>query len=307
MKKIYFIFSLLLASYSGFSQALTTEPEDFKPDDSVMFKFDIKAATNQSLLNHDPEDVYLWTWVPKDGGRPLEWEQGSWGASNPNLKLKYLGDNVWGFKMKPTEFYGMTAAEIYGKVVTDAGKGLKGNFYMLVKAKDGSAQTEDMAVLIVPPISARKVQMFPDKVKNGIGELTDTAFIHMDDAVTFFYDKKLEQSDTLKAITEFSVVAEGKLEDGATVRVSLLKDVGANPKLSMKLTTDNVYRFSFIPNILYKDVIPAGKKLVSMQLRIVKTVIGSKPTEAQTVEDIQLMKTGPGSSKKSIFYIYPVE
>lgn len=307
MKKILFILSLFLTAQGTFAQ-VSTDPEDFKPDDSVMFKIDIKACTNQSLLNHDPEDVYLWTWNPKESGRPVEWEQGSWGSSNPNLKMKYLGDNVWGFKMKPTEFYGMTAAEIYGKVVVDANKGLKGNFYMLAKAKDGSAQSEDLAVLIVPPVSARKVQMFPDKVKNSIGELTDTAFVQMDDALTLFYDKSLEASTTLQAVTEFSVVAEGLLTNGSTVRVSLLKDVGSNEKLKMKLTsTTDLYRFSFIPNALFKDVIPAGQSLASLQLRIVKTIIGGKPTDAETVEDIQLMKTGPGSSKKSIFYIYPAQ
>lgn len=305
MKKLLSIFIAVFLALNGYSQALTTDPEDFSPSDSVMFIVDIKQCTNQSLLDTDPEDVYLWTWVPKEGDRPLGYEQGSWGASNPNLKMKYLGDNRWGYKMKPTDFYGMTAAEIYAKVVVDQGKGLKGNFYMLAKAKDGSKQTEDLAYLVVPPILARKVYMFPDKVKAVDGTLSDTAFIKMDDAVTLFYDHKLEEKASLKTVSEFSVIAEAKLEDGTLVRVSSLGQVGSNDALRMKLTTDDVYRFSFIPNLLFKDKLN-GKKLRNLQLRICQT-LPSAPPQSAIVEDQQLMKTGDGSAAKSVFYIYPIE
>lgn len=280
MKKIIFSLLLICLVNSGnlFAQALTAEPADFSPTDSVKFIIDIKQCTNQQLLNHDPEDVYLWTWKPEEAGRPAEWAQGSWGASNPNLKMKYEGDNVWSFKMVPVSFYGVDAATCYAK-----------DFFMLAKAVDGSAQTEDLSLLVEPPASGpKKLYVFPDKVKK------DTVYIKMNDAFTIFYDRKLETKPELISNTEFSVFAEGVLDDSTTkVRVSTLGLVGSNDKLKMKATSNDIYRFSFIPEKLFAEAMQAfpGRRIIQMRFKIIKTKTGA-PTLAETVEDIVLMPNG---------------
>lgn len=279
MKKIL---SILLIGITGVgtlsAQALIAEPADFSPTDSVKFIIDIKQCTNQQLLGHDPEDVYLWTWKPEEAGRPAEWAQGTWGASNPNLKMKYEGDNVWSFKMVPVSFYGVDAATCYAK-----------DFFMLAKAVDGSAQTEDLSIMIEPPATGpKKVLVFPDKAKK------DTVYIKMNDAFTVFYDRKLETKPELVGNTEFSVFMEGILDDSVSkVRVSPLGQVGANDKLKMKEVGNGMFRLTFIPEKIFAEAMTAfpGRRIIKMQYKIIKTKIGA-PLLSETVEDPVLMPNG---------------
>lgn len=278
MKKIFNLLGLMVASSGLFAQAITTEPAEFAPTDSVMFIIDINACTNQSLLNHDPEDVYLWTWLPEEANRPTQWAQGSWTNSNPNLKMKYLGDNRWGFKMVPVAFYGVDAGTCYEK-----------DFKMLAKAKDGSAQSEDLGVEIDPPFTGpERVTLFPNKVKK------DTVYLSNMDVMTFTYDHKVEVADTastLGSATAFSVNAIAKTKDGATIRVSPLGQVGSNPALSMKADANDVFTFTFIPNMLFKSVLPTGKEIASIQLQIIRTVSGF-PAATDIVKDPALLPGG---------------
>lgn len=95
--------------------------------------------------------------------------------------------------------------------------------------------------MVEPPAPAKNC-MYSDKVKK------DTVYIKMNDAFTIFYDRKLETKPELISNTEFSVFAEEFLDDSTTkVRVSTLQLVGSNDQLKMKATSNDIYRFSFIP------------------------------------------------------------
>ncbi len=278
MKKYTYLFFWLLAAWANqtFAQAVTTMPADFAPGDSVKFLIDIKLCTNQSLLNHDPEDVYLWTWNPAEGTRPAEYAQGSWTASNDALKCKYEGDNVWSYKMKPTAFYGVDATICYEK-----------DFSMLLKAKDGSAQTEDLIVEIAPSFTGpKKLYAFPDK------QTKDTIYAAGSDVISVFFNKSVETKANITAATEFSVDPGATYSDGtSTPHIVSLSQIGASPEVQMKDMGNNIYRFTFIPNRLFAAKLPSGATITQVKMRILIKPAGF-PAGDSFIDDGQLMTGG---------------
>lgn len=278
MKKITYLFILCLSVLANqiFAQAITTEPAEFAPGDSVKFIIDIKLCTNQSLLNHDPEDVYLWTWNPAESTRPAEYAQGSWTASNEALKCKYEGDNVWSYKMKPTAFYGVDAATCYDK-----------DFSMLLKAKDGSAQTEDLKVEIDAPITGpKKLYSFPDKQKTG-----DIIYAASTDVITIFYNKSVETKPNIAAATEFSIDANATFSDGTSARLVSLSQIGNTPEVQMKDMGNNIYKFTFIPNRLFASKLPVGATVKQTKMRLLIKPAGF-PAGDSFIDDAVFMTGG---------------
>lgn len=278
MKKLTYLFILFISALANqaFAQAITTEPAEFSPSDSVKFIIDVKLCTNQGLLNHDPEDVYLWTWNPAESTRPSEYAQGAWTASNEALKCKYEGDNVWSYKMKPTAFYGVDAATCYEK-----------DFSMLLKAKDGSAQTEDLKVEIDAPFTGpKKLYSFPDKQKK------DSIYAAGTDVITVFFNKSVETKANLLAATEFSVDPAAIYSDGtSTAHIVGLSQIGTSPEVQMKDMGNNLYKFTFIPNRLFASKLPSGAKITQVKMRILIKPSGF-PAGDSFVDDALLMTGG---------------
>ncbi|MEM6261566.1 MAG: hypothetical protein AAGI38_03590 [Bacteroidota bacterium] len=258
MKKIISVCLMLWAGLSLQAQKIYTEPAtgEFTASDSVTIFVDIKQCDCQALLG-SAEPLYIWTWLPFEHpqGHPLH--NGSWTQSNTALEMKNEGNDVWSFKMVPTEFYEVEEGEVYEK-----------NIHMLVKALDGGSgggcdenKTEDLELKIDPPVTEReKVYSFPAKSQ-------DTVRISQDDVFTFFYDKTMETKESLLDATEFFVYARGQL-DGQTVFVSRLRDVISNPDLQMQDAGNGMFKLSFIPSKLYN--VPEGSSLTQLQLQIIK-------------------------------------
>ena len=135
----------------GYSQKAWVTPSPVNPNDTITLWVDLKQCTFAGVPNilGATQPLYLWTWVPKElpSGHPLN--NGSWTASNEVLKMTHAGNDVYYFKMIPTKFYEVCAAELYAN-----------DIFFLAKFKNGSngangyeCKTEDLRVDITENVS----------------------------------------------------------------------------------------------------------------------------------------------------------
>ncbi len=278
MKNTILAYLLFFLPVAMMAQKAWIDPDPINPDDSVTIFIDIKKCECQSLLG-TTEPVYLWTWLPAgDEDRDADFKNGQWTASNPLMEMKSEGNDIWSFKMIPTEFYNVDAATVYDK-----------DFHFLAKSLDGTgaggggcdeAKTEDLSIAVDPPTSGPiKVRAFPDKL-DAEGSIATT----QDDVFTLIYDNKAEDKVTMQNNDKpLYVYARANLTNGNEIKIATLKKVDETPELKMTDMGDGVFHFSIIPSELFKDLIPAGQKLDQLRLQIVQE---GWTTADQTVDGI---------------------
>lgn len=263
MKKITVLLAslLLLAGVSLQAQKVTTEPEVYTdPTDTLKIIIDLTQMDCDKLVG-TTDPLYIWSWMPAE---PVN-GNGDWDASNLDNAWVNEGPDIWSFKMVPTEFYGVTAQEVYDN-----------DIFFLVKAEDGGSggdcsaagdefKTEDLTVEVDPPASpVQKVKSFP-AVADG-----DSLFSTQDDIFSLVYDNSQEEKPTMIDPGDLYVYARAYDTDGDEYKPSAISQVGSNPDLMM--TQDgSIYRWIIWPAKLFD--IPAGKTLEYVNLQIVKPVI----------------------------------
>jgi len=139
MKKIFFVFALVLTAFSYRLMAqtsgavVTTIPANFTAVDQVKIIVDVSNVGN--LKNKEP--LYVWTWHPNDPAPG----NGEWGNSNEARKMTKEGTNKWSWTMKPADFYGLVPAAVT-------------QIRFLVKAKDGTGdiKSSDIELNVAPLI-----------------------------------------------------------------------------------------------------------------------------------------------------------
>ena len=169
--------------------------------------------------------------------------------------------------MVPTEFYGVTAQEVYDN-----------DIFFLVKAEDGGSggdcsaagdefKTEDLSIEVNPPASPiQKVKPFP-AVADG-----DTIYSTQNDIFSLIYDNSQEEKPTMQDPGDLFVYARAYDTDGTEYRPASLSQVGNTPKLQMT-QEGSIYRWIIWPEKLFE--IPTGKTLDYVNLQIMKPVIAN--------------------------------
>jgi hypothetical protein len=108
MKKLALFFGLLcMAQFSMKAADISPDrqwcvPVQYSMDEEITWYFDFSS----SAALPDGGDLYIWIWVPTN---PVS------GLPDPNqdkVKLAYKGDRIWALTFTPTEFFGMSAADI---------------------------------------------------------------------------------------------------------------------------------------------------------------------------------------------------
>ena len=132
-----FLIISTLWCFSGFAQAVTTEPDRPTGDEEVTIIIDLKKAKNplaKGLLGKT-SDVYLWAGVgPVLMGDPFKIKpagQKDFYAPYPKGAMKFLGDDKWSITLIP---------RVYFSVPDSLNIKTMG---IVVKSGDGKAQTED--------------------------------------------------------------------------------------------------------------------------------------------------------------------
>jgi hypothetical protein len=262
MKKFIFtLFAISLLTSKLSAQKAWATPDPINPNDSITIWVDIKKCDRQQLAGtSDP--LYMWTWAPKEHpkGHPLH--NGTWQASTDALQMRSAGNDLYFYRMIPTQFYEVTAAELYNNDIN-----------LLLKKKDGTGgaagedKTEDLKIELSPPVTGpQKISPFPRLAQK------DTLSIGANDVLTIQYDRNLETKDTLKDKEDFYVYAKARIGAGAAdfVQIVSITKVATAPQLAMKNMGNGKFALSMIPNKFFASVNPGGQKILSVQFQIVR-------------------------------------
>lgn len=263
MKAFKFIIAsfFLLAGFSLQAQKVTTEPEEYTdPEDTLKIIVDLTKMDCDGLVGTSGP-LYIWSWMPAE---PVN-GNGDWNASNTANEWVNEGPDIWSFTMVPTEFYGVTAQEVYDNDIFFLVKELDGGSGGDCSAAGAERKTEDLSIVVDPPVSPiQKVKPFP-ALADG-----DSLHITQDDIFTLVYDNSQELKPTMQDPGDLYVYARAWDTDGNQYRPATLPQVGSTPELQM--TQDGaIYRWSIWPKKLFD--IPDGKTLDYVNLQIMKPVL----------------------------------
>lgn len=147
MKKLLFVFTAVLMSVGKLiAQKAWATPDPINPNDSITIWVDIKKCDRQQLAG-TTDPLYMWTWTPKEHAKGHPLNNGTWQASNDALQMRSAGNDLYFYRMVPTQFYEVTAAELYNNDIS-----------LLLKKKDGTGgaagedKTEDLKIDLAPPV-----------------------------------------------------------------------------------------------------------------------------------------------------------
>ena len=272
MKKIIVsIFAFIAIALTGnlFSQsAYLDKPEEFAPDKPCKIMVNLKLTSNDWGIVElaQTEDIYIWTWKPKEhpAGHPLANGIGgaAWKNSNEALKMTKEAEGVYSFIMTPTEFYETSAANVY-----------KEDFHFLVKPKDGGGygdpdrKTEDLLVVVDPPVGP--IVKFLT-VPLGRGEKKDTIGTTTKDVFSIVYNNTAEDKVSMQNAEDLYVYPVAYDETGASYLIAAnARKAGDFPALKMKTTKKGTFQYSCIPEKLF-HFIPIGRKIIRIEFQIVK-------------------------------------
>ena len=239
------------------------DPSPGNVTDSVRLYIDLSHPDCGCPLLQDyatpnaPVPIYMWTWVPAESGRPAEFANGAWNASNPNLAMRQDPDNpaYWYYTMIPTSFYNVPAATVY-----------ETGFSFLAKAQDGSAieggepKSADQANIPIEPLECVDVVCpFPQ-----VGFQDEYFFI--------VYDTNRESGpmanvgpDNCYMFLRYSVNGGANV----TYNAGSLQNVAqTNPELKMNFDGDGVFSFSMLPEEFLN--LNEGDELTSITVQFVQ-------------------------------------
>ena len=235
------------------------EPAAPNVDEEVSIFIDVSKDPECKLLVGYTGDLYLWTWGPKEDKA----KQGEWSASNELMKMERVSENLYRYKMIPTQFYGAKAKDIYDRGICclakakDAGSG--GN------CGDGGKEfkSKDIHIKInIPAGAVRKVYSFPDVVGDSLLSKPDDAFI-------LYYNNKIEEKTTVQNKERFSVYIRAYGTDGKEYRYATLFNLNNTPQLAMKKNADGLFSWAIIPSQFYSSLIPPGIKINRLRCQFI--------------------------------------
>lgn len=278
MNKAIAILAFLLfgTSMQLSAQKVWTDPVDYKtPEDSVTIFVDLTMMDCDKLVGH-PGPLYLWSWMPAE---PLV-GNGSWNASNTDLEMTNEGNDIWSFKMVPTEFYGVTAQDVFDTDIFFLVKGLDGGSGGDCSSAGDENKTEDLTLVVDPPgLAVQKVYAYPSPAEE------DSIYITTGDIFTLFYNNAVEEKATMQNPGDLYVYARAYDTDGGEYKPSTINQTGSNPALKMTQEGD-LYHWSIIPKVLFG--IPDNKTFDFMRLQIIKPVVTNTDDAVDGIYDYYL-------------------
>ncbi|MES2780420.1 MAG: hypothetical protein V4651_11035 [Bacteroidota bacterium] len=253
MKKIIYILSILGIIQSAAAQIAWVEPDPTIATSKITIYVDISkldmSKENNQLLAANPGPMYLWTWKPFEfaAGSPKANGIGekAWKNSNELLKMTPVpdkGPKVWMYEMIPTEFYEVSATQVYSTGIS-----------FLVKPKDGGGygdpdiKSDDISIPITPPKTDKgAVYIFPSVA-------LDT------EIATIVYDNAAEKKATMKnlpANSELYVYLKATAKDTATGVITTYQpssffQVINNPNLKLENVSATQWKLYLIPKNLF--------------------------------------------------------
>lgn len=144
---------------TAWAQKVWTEPAVVtSPSDSVKVYIDLTKMDCSRLVGY-PCRLNMWTWKP--GADPVG-GNGTWSASNTDHAFVNESPDIWSITILPTDFYGVSAQDVYDNDIFFLAKALDGGGGGDCSAAGNEWKTEDLSVEVNPPGPlVRKVFSFP--------------------------------------------------------------------------------------------------------------------------------------------------
>jgi len=277
MKKSFiYAAALLLGSSMAYAQVSTEppKPDEIDPDKELKIIVNINAldATQEYVQNLQEDaangmDLYIWTWSPAEHpvGHPLVNGLGdrAWQNSNDSLKMTKESDGIYSFTMIPTEFYEVTAQDVYANDIKFLVKPQNGGGF-----GDPDRKSDDLEVLVDPPSLERNpAYLFPGRFVTN-------------DLVLIYYDNTQEEKEGMQNLgdDEAYVYAEAELSDSSVVRIANNSfTVGSFPELKMDSYGNGIFKKYFIPRDLFN--VPAGLEVTRVVFFIQKKTFITPTTD----------------------------
>jgi hypothetical protein len=255
MKNIIFKNSILcaalLCSVGLSAQKAWLEPggTDFNPEATARIYINVSECERQQLVGIT-EDVYLWTWNPRED-RTIR--NGDWTSSNDAMKMTRSADNpnIYYFELIATEFYEVSVDQVYER-----------GFSFLAKAKSGADQgngemkTEDINIKPEKPGAPKVYTMpaVPKSFKKGSDTAPDTLAVNRQDFLTIFYDNRLETQAQMLNLTEadeLHVFIRTTGSDGKKYLNVRKAQLGTDAKSRCRWRGDGLYAVTYNLNDLW--------------------------------------------------------
>ncbi len=256
MKKILFLFTLLIAAVTGIHAQVTFSPATFTAQDQVTLTVDVTGTPMAGQ-----SEAYIWIFSNVSGGGKDGFTNTSWTNSPANAKMTAAGTNKWSFTFTGTTMFSQTPGELK-------------DFGFLAKSKDGSRQTPDYKPFKFDPLvfTPTVFRAFPSKVGQ-------------DDVITINFDQNLatELNEQRMTPTTISITAfNGSTQIGTTAVT-----------LNVRNTGSKTWAATFIPTRSF--TVPTGGKITSVRYRFNGTVLGTtgattQVSSGETVLDLTEMK-----------------
>jgi hypothetical protein len=248
MKKIFFSILSFLAFGLMAQAQVTFSPGTFTAEDQVTLTVDVTGSRGGAMENQ-PE-AYIWIFANVSGrGNPKDGSVNTaWGNSPVEAKMTKLGPNRYSYTFTPTTMFGLAPGELF-------------DFGFLVKAKDGSRQTDDFKPFAFDPLifTPNKLRIFPSKVGK-------------EDVVTMNFETTLGTTVDEQRMTPVSATVTMYDDAG--------NQVGSPLTIPARKTADKIWSATFIPDNSFTPA--AGRTLKRFTYKFNGTVFG--PTGApQTV------------------------
>lgn len=270
MKKISAILALIATANISMAQLAWIEPEPTLANEPItiyvdLSKLDLSLEHNQKLFeNAGP--MYIWTWRPAEHpiGHPLVNGEGekAWQNSNEALKMTAVpekGPKVWKYEMTPTEFYGVSASDVYTKGLS-----------FLVKPKNGGGFGD-------PDIKSNDINLpvNPPKTDKGAVYLFPSVLLS-DEIMTLTYDNAAEKKVTMRNLNpgeELYIFVKATAIDTTTQLVTIYQpstffQVPNNPKLRLENVSATQWKLYMIPRTFFN--IPSTQTLQDIEFIVRK-------------------------------------
>jgi hypothetical protein len=269
MKKILLAILLLINVEFVLAQAAWIDPDPTNVTQTIRLYVDLdkldKSIEHNQLLLANPGPFYIWTWSPFEHpvGSPKVNGEGErpWQNSNEILKLTKddtKGPNVYYYEMIPTEFYEVSAADVYAKGI---------NF--LVKPKNGGGYGD-------PDIKSTDFILAVNPPKTDKGTLYPFPSVILEDKLlAIIYDNSIEKKVSMQNLADGDALLyiKATIEDTVTLATSTIEpskflQLQNNPKLTMKKDASGKFKLYMIPKQFLN--IPNGSVIKEIELTIRK-------------------------------------
>jgi len=261
---------LLFPFFGAFGQAVSSEPAEIDPTQPVKIIVNLNLTTNDWGIIEAAaagEDMYIWTWKPfehKSGEKVNGLEPAPWKNSNPLLKMTKETEGIYSFTLTPTEFYEVTAKEVYDN-----------DIHFLIKPKDGGGygdpdvKTEDLLLPVRLPEGVSKILF---SMPNAFGPDLDSVKLASDDIFSIVYDIIQEPKESMKDANSLYLYPVATGSDGIEYKIAAnARRVADFPQLQLKSNGKGIFKKS-----LYKYQwdqmfnLPSGVIIEKLNILIVK-------------------------------------